>query len=67
MFGITKTGLQAMRNAFSNPFAIQSVNFSKYLSHSRTKRLPLNTKKVGLSYYKGNRCRKEGRISSKGK
>ena len=48
-------------------FMIQKVSFSKYLSKSKTKRLPLNTKRIGNSYYKGNRCRKEGKLTSKGK
>ena len=29
--------------------------------------MPLNTKRVGKGYYKGNGCRKEGHINSKGK
>ncbi len=43
----------------------QICEFSKYISKSRTKRLPLTTKKAGKGYYKGNRCRKEGYITSK--
>lgn len=42
------------------------ASFSKYISKSRTKRLPLTTKRVGKGYKKGNRARKEGVITSKG-
>ena len=45
---------------------IQAAHFSKYISKSRTKRLPLTTKRVGRGYYKGHRSRKEGKINSKG-
>lgn len=41
--------------------------FSKYLSKSATKRLPLTTKRVGKGFYKGKGCRSEGRHTSKGK
>jgi len=44
----------------------QIAHFSKYISKSRTKRLPLTTKRAGKGYYKGNGSRKEGVISSKG-
>ena len=47
-------------------YSIQKNYFSKYISKSRRKRMPLNTKRVGKGYYKGNRCRKEGRLTSKG-
>jgi hypothetical protein len=43
----------------------QVAQFSKYISHSRTKRLPLTTKRAGHGYYKGNGARKEGFITSK--
>ena len=45
---------------------LQSRFFSKYLSKSATKRLPLTTKRAGKGYYKGNGCRSEGRHTSKG-
>lgn len=45
---------------------VQVCCFSKYISKSRTKRLPLTTKRVGKGYYKGNGARKEGTINSKG-
>lgn len=45
---------------------IQTASFSKYISKSRTKRLPLTTKRAGKGYKKGNRCRSEGFITSKG-
>lgn len=44
----------------------QVAFFSKYTSRSRTKRMPLNTKRVGKGYYKGTGSRKEGKITSKG-
>lgn len=50
----------------NNLFAIQKLNFSKFISKSRAKRLPLSPKRVGKGYYKGNGCRKEGRLTSKG-
>jgi hypothetical protein len=43
-----------------------SRDFSKYISNSRAKRIPLTTKRAGKGYYKGNRCRKEGTINSRG-
>ena len=45
-----------------NPIA----NFSKYISKSRTKRLPLTTKRAGKGYKKGNGARTEGTLNSKG-
>ncbi len=74
MFGIfSKAGLSVTSQSIAKPlssgypvFMLQKSFFSKYLSNSKTKRLPLSTKKVGGSYYKGNRCRKEGVITSKG-
>jgi hypothetical protein len=42
----------------------QTADFSKYISKSRTKRLPLTTKRAGKGFYKGNGARKEGKISS---
>jgi hypothetical protein len=47
-------------------FNIQMVQFSKYISNSRTKRLPLTTKRVAKGYNKGNGARKEGVLDSKG-
>ena len=44
----------------------QVADFSKYISKARTKRLPLTTKRAGKGYYKGNRARKEGFLTSKG-
>lgn len=41
-------------------------NFSKYISKSRTKRLPLTTKRAGKGYKKGNGARTEGKLNSKG-
>jgi hypothetical protein len=44
----------------------QTANLSKYISKSRAKSLPMTTKRAGKGYYKGNRCRKEGFLTSKG-
>ncbi len=44
----------------------QVMNFSKFISKSRAARLPMNTKRAGKGYYKGNGARKEGTISSTG-
>ena len=46
---------------------VQQRFMSKYLSKSATKRLPLNTKKAGKGYYKGNGSTKEGKTNSKGR
>ena len=40
--------------------------FSKYISKSRTKRLPLTTKRAGKGYKKGYGARTEGYLTSKG-
>lgn len=56
-------------NAFSPKGSfnlMQMAQFSKYISKARAKRLPLTTKRAGKGYYKGNRCRTGGRITSKG-
>lgn len=52
---------------FNKNLSFQIANFSKYISKSRTKHLPLNTKRAGKGYYKGYRARKEGRLTSLGK
>ena len=56
--------------SFQRPLAshlLNSVaNFSKYISKARAKRQPLTTKRAGKGYYKGNGCRKEGSLNSKG-
>lgn len=54
-----------MATANSLNMNIQVASFSKYISKSRTKRLPLTTKRVGKGFYKGNGARKEGTISSR--
>ena len=46
-------------------FGMQKMQFSKYISNARKKRLPLTTKRAGKGYYKGNGARKEGVINSK--
>jgi hypothetical protein len=43
----------------------QTAAFSKYISKSRAKRLPLTTKKAHKGFYKGNGARREGFIDSK--
>ena len=43
-----------------------TCDFSKYMSKSKSKRIPLNTKRAGKGYKKGYGARTEGRISSKG-
>ena len=50
-----------------SPFILQQRFFSKYLSKSAKKRLPLNTKWAGKGYVKGKRCTREGRRTSKGR
>mmetsp|Transcript_8141 Transcript_8141/g.22593 ORF Transcript_8141/g.22593 Transcript_8141/m.22593 type:complete len:125 (-) Transcript_8141:284-658(-) len=46
---------------------LQSREMSKYLSKQARKRLPLTSKRATKQgFYKGNRCRKEGYINSKG-
>jgi hypothetical protein len=67
MFGMQSIISRVRSSAMATPFSVPSVFFSKYLPKSRTKRLPLSTKKAGSGYYKGNGCRKEGRLTSKGK
>jgi hypothetical protein len=47
--------------------SMQVACFSKYISKSRTKRLPLTTKRVGKGYNKGLGARKEGVVNSKGR
>ena len=44
----------------------QVADFSKFIPKARAKRLPLTTKRAGKGYYKGNRTRKEGFLTSKG-
>jgi hypothetical protein len=44
----------------------QTRNFSKYVSKSRAKRLPLTTKRAGKGYSKGNGARRGGVMNSKG-
>ena len=51
---------------FNAGIFVQVANFSRFIPKSRAKRLPLTTKRAGKGYYKGNGCRKEGIISSKG-
>ncbi len=46
--------------------ALQVAHFSKFISKSRTKRMPLTTKRAGKGFYKGTGSRKEGVISSTG-
>ena len=70
IFVISRTMSMFFSSSFSRPLAshllTMTANFSKYISKSRAKRQPLNTKRAGKGYYKGNGCRKEGSINSKG-
>lgn len=66
MFGIFSSLRTSFVSSSSSTFT-QIANFSKYISNSRTKRIPLNTKRVGKGYYKGKGARKEGYITNKGK
>lgn len=61
---LTTNNLQSNKQFFQH---VQIANFSKYTSKSRTKRLPLNTKRVGKGYKKGYGARREGMITRKGK
>ena len=54
------------RGAFA-PVLLSVANYAKVVSKARRKRLPLTTKQAGKGYYKGNRSRKEGVITSKGR
>jgi hypothetical protein len=45
----------------------QVASFSKYISKSRTKHLPLNTKRAGKGFKKGYGARTEGRVTSTSK
>jgi hypothetical protein len=66
---LKKLSMNSIFNSFHPtikiPFQIASLH--KYISKSRTKRLPLTTKRAGKGYYKGNRSRKEGHITTKGR
>lgn len=42
-------------------------NFSKFLSKSAAKRIPLTTKRARKGFYKGKGCTKEGYLTSKGR
>jgi hypothetical protein len=53
---------------FPSPFpSYQIASFSKYISKSRAKHLPLNTKRAGKGYKKGYGARTEGIVTSKAK
>ena len=77
MFGISKLLVPILRAAESigsmksktsvDLFSFQTMNFSKYISKSRARRLPLTTKQARKGYKKGNGCRREGTINSRGK
>jgi len=76
ILGKTSSASSSSSSSFSKPplllspssfSLIQVAHFSKYISKSRAKRLPLTTKRAGKGYYKGNRTRKEGKITSLGR
>lgn len=52
-------------NAVNPDYSIR--NFSKYLSKSAAKRIPLTTKRAKKGFYKGKGCTKEGYLTSKGR
>jgi hypothetical protein len=54
------------KNIRISPQNILIQSFSKYVSNSRAKRIPLNTKRAGKGYNKGYGARKEGRVDSLG-
>jgi len=57
-----------MGSSSTPAFALSQVmDFSKYISKARAKRLPLTTKRAGKGYYKGTGSRKEGVLTSKGR
>ena len=60
------TATTSTRSPFSL-FQQQQRYFSKYLSKSAKKRLPINTKWAGKGYVKGKGCTTEGRKTSKGR
>ena len=62
-----RTLVNIQRPNISAHLLTMTADFSKYISKSRKKRLPLTTKRAGKGFYKGNRGRKEGHITSKGK
>ena len=64
---ISSRSTNFIQTQIESPTHIQYRFFSKFLSKSATKRLPLTTKRAGKGYYKGNGCRSEGRHTSKGK
>ncbi|CAM9996127.1 unnamed protein product [Phaeothamnion confervicola] len=39
----------------------------KHVTKAGRKRVPLHVKRAPIGYYKGNQCRKEGRLTSKGR
>lgn len=58
--------LRSLRPALA-PTQLLARSFSKYLSKSATKRLPLTSKRARKGYYKGVGSRSTGRHTSKGK
>jgi hypothetical protein len=67
MTSIFGYSLSNLRRPVATHLFTAVADFSKYISKARAKRQPLTTKRAGKGYYKGNRCRKEGTINSKGK
>ena len=73
---LSSISLYIRNNSINNIYKINNNNstiltqishFSKYISKSRAKRLPLTTKRAGKGYYKGFGARKEGFLTSKAK
>jgi hypothetical protein len=57
---------KAFLTPLCRPNFIQIANLSKYISKTRAKHLPLNTKRVGKGYKKGYGARTEGKMTSRG-
>lgn len=60
---IILSGIKAAKPKFDSTVR----NFSKFLSKSAAKRIPLTTKRARKGFYKGKGCTKEGYLTSKGR
>mmetsp|Transcript_21651 Transcript_21651/g.31512 ORF Transcript_21651/g.31512 Transcript_21651/m.31512 type:complete len:109 (-) Transcript_21651:117-443(-) len=67
LFNIVRSSIAASLGFGKSALDQQVAHFSKYISKSRAKRLPLNTKRAGKGYKKGYGARKEGYLTSKAK
>jgi large subunit ribosomal protein L41 len=57
---------KALSSCLNTIVSMQTRDMSKYISKSRTKRLPITTKRAGKGFYKGKGSTKEGLVNSKG-